>query len=54
MLPDGGYELKVPYSQPQELVMDILKYGPEVEVLGPPALRDQVAAALETAAARYR
>jgi len=54
VLADGGYELKVPYSQPQELVMDILKYGPEVEVVGPPALRDQVAAALESAAARYR
>lgn len=54
VLPDGGYELSVPYSQPQELVMDILKYGPEVEVIGPPTLRDQVAAALEAAAAKYR
>jgi proteasome accessory factor C len=54
VLPDGGYELKVPYSEPQELVMDILKYGPEVEVIAPPALREQVAAALEVAAARYR
>jgi len=54
VLPDGGYELRVPYSQPQELVMDILKYGPEVEVLDPPALREQVAAALEAAAAKYR
>ena len=54
VLPDGGYELKVPYRQSQELVMDILKYGPEVEVLDPPELREQVAAALEAAAAKYR
>ena len=54
VLPDGGYELKVPYSRPEELVMDILKYGPEVEVDAPPVLRDQVAAALEAAAAKYR
>lgn len=54
VLPDGGYELKVPYSRPEELVMDILKYGPEVEVIGPEVLREQVAQALKEAAARYR
>ncbi len=34
--------------------MDILKYGPEVEVLAPPELRQQVAEALGRAAERYR
>lgn len=54
VLSDGGFELKVPYSQPQELIMDILKYGPEVEVLAPPDLREQVAQAHSAAAERYR
>lgn len=51
---DGGYELKVPYSRSEELVMDILKYGPEVEVIEPKALQEQVAMALRAAATRYR
>ena len=34
--------LEVPYSDDRELVMDILKHGPEVEVLDPPALRERV------------
>ena len=39
---DGAYVLKVPYSDPRELVMDILKYGGDVEVLGPVKLRKMV------------
>ncbi len=35
----GYYILRVPYSQDTELVMDILRYGAEVEVLEPPRLR---------------
>ena len=42
MRPDGRYELAVPYNDPQELIMDILKYGAEVEVLAPDELRQQV------------
>lgn len=34
--------------------MDILKFGPDVTVLGPPALRDRVAAALTAASGLYR
>ena len=33
--------------------MNILKYGPEVEVLGPEALRAEVAEALRAACAVY-
>ncbi len=36
------YELQVPYSDPRELMMDILKYGPEVEVVAPAELRTAV------------
>ncbi|HWQ40381.1 MAG TPA: WYL domain-containing protein, partial [Burkholderiales bacterium] len=38
----------------RELVMDILKFGPDVEVLAPDALRARVAERLEAAARRYR
>lgn len=38
-LEDGSYVLEVPYSNDQELVMDLLRHSPEVEVLGPPELR---------------
>ena len=37
-LEDGSYELRLPYADPRELVMDILKYGPDVEVIGPEKL----------------
>ncbi len=53
-LPDGGYELRVPYSDPRELIMDILKYGPDVEVVAPPSLRKEVAQRLSTALMLYR
>jgi predicted DNA-binding transcriptional regulator YafY len=38
----GYYVLQIPYSQDIELIMDILKHGPEVEVLAPPELRHKV------------
>ncbi len=53
-LADSGYELHVPYGDSRELVMDILRYGPEVEVIGPKALRAEVAERLGQAAQRYR
>src|SRR5215210_2215062 len=39
---DGSYVLELPYSDDRELLRDILKYGPDVEVLEPPALRAKV------------
>ncbi|SER10667.1 Predicted DNA-binding transcriptional regulator YafY, contains an HTH and WYL domains [Solimonas aquatica] len=53
-LPDGRYELSVPYHRDEELILDILRYGPEVEVLGPLALRMAVSKRLTQAAAQYR
>ncbi len=50
---DGSYLLKVPYSDPRELVMDILKYGPDVEVLAPKSLTQLVSERLAEARARY-
>jgi predicted DNA-binding transcriptional regulator YafY len=40
---DGTYLLELPYADPRELVMDILRHVPEVEVLGPAGLREEVA-----------
>ena len=49
----GRYVLKVPYTDPRELLMNVLKYGAEVEVLGPPSLRKAVGGALRAAARTY-
>ncbi len=50
---DGSYLLEVPYAHDRELVMEILKYGADVEVVGPAALRERVATVLTQAARRY-
>jgi predicted DNA-binding transcriptional regulator YafY len=41
-LPDGGYELRIPYSHDPELLMDILRHGRHVTVLSPESLREAV------------
>lgn len=38
----GHWVLQIPYSDDRELVMDILRHTPEVEVLAPAGLRDRV------------
>lgn len=50
---DGSYVLELPYSDDRELVMEVLKYGPDVEVLAPVVLRKRVAEAVRGAARRY-
>ena len=40
---DGSWLLEVPFSGARELIMDIMRYGAEVEVLAPDFLRDAVA-----------
>jgi predicted DNA-binding transcriptional regulator YafY len=42
-LPDGCYVLELPFADPRELAMDVLRYGADVEVLGPPSLAAHVA-----------
>lgn len=41
-LPDGSFELRVPYSQSPELLMDILRHGRHVTVLAPAELASAV------------
>ena len=50
---DDGYHLHVPYSVMTELVMDILRYGSDVEVLAPPSLRHAVAGKVKEMNKRY-
>lgn len=45
---DGAWRLELPFSDSRELLMDIMRYGPEVEVIEPESLRES----LKTYAAR--
>jgi predicted DNA-binding transcriptional regulator YafY len=53
LLPDGSYELKLPYSNPKELLMDVLKYGPDAEILEPQSLRNEARILLQLALSAY-
>jgi predicted DNA-binding transcriptional regulator YafY len=50
---DGSYLLELPFSDPRELAMDVLRHGPHVEVLEPASLREAVKEQLAAALARY-
>ena len=54
LLPDGRYILELPYSDHRELVMDILRYGPDVEVLSPGYLREEVMSRLKGSLDQYK
>jgi proteasome accessory factor C len=50
---DGSWRLRLPFSSARELIMDLLRYGSEVEVLAPDFLREAVAAEARKTAAIY-
>ncbi|HJV68659.1 helix-turn-helix transcriptional regulator [Ideonella sp.] len=52
--PDGALRMELPYADATELAMDILRHGPQVKVLAPPALARLVGERLAAAAAQYR
>ena len=52
-LPDGRYELKIPYSNGRELLMDVLHYGGDAEIVEPKTLREQMRAMLQLAISNY-
>ena len=52
-LADGSYELRIPYRESRELVMDVMRNGASVEVIAPSALRNDVATELRAAAQQY-
>lgn len=53
MLPDGSYELRLPFGHPRELLMDVLRYGSDAEILEPVALRQQMRAMLQLTISNY-
>ena len=52
-LADGRYELRLPYSNARELLMDVLRYGPDAEIVEPVPLREQLRSMLQLTAAVY-
>ena len=51
--PSGHLLLTVPYANEQELIMDILRYGSDVEVIAPNNLKQKVKLRLFEALAKY-
>ena len=51
--PDGSLVLTLPYADDRELVGDILRFGADVEVVGPPELRSKIQRSLLAAVGRY-
>lgn len=52
-LPDGSLELRFPIGDHRELLLDIMRYGDEVQVIAPPELRRAVIEKLAIALASY-
>jgi predicted DNA-binding transcriptional regulator YafY len=51
---EGGFlRLDVPYAHPQEILMDVMRHGQNVEVLAPASLRSAAAEAHRKAAQQY-
>jgi len=51
--PDGSLELKVPYADDRELIMDILRYGGDCRVIEPKELKNRVAEEFRRGLAHY-
>ncbi len=51
---DGSYLLELPYTDDRELVMDILRHGPECIVIAPDTLRRRVEEQVAATLARYQ
>ncbi len=51
---DGSLILAVPYSQQHEILKDVLRHGPDVEVVSPGSLREAVSTLLTQALSLYR
>jgi predicted DNA-binding transcriptional regulator YafY len=50
---DGSLRMRIPYSEPTELVMDVLRHGPNVRVVSPPELAELVRDQLRETLAAY-
>lgn len=52
-LPDGSYQLRVPYSNSRELLMDVLRHGPDATIIEPVSLRNEAQIMLTLALGNY-
>lgn len=52
-LSDGSLDMQIPFSDPRELVMDILRHGDNVRVISPLELKNAVVAGLDSALQQY-
>jgi predicted DNA-binding transcriptional regulator YafY len=52
-LEDGSYELRIPYRDSRELVMDVMRHAAAVEVVEPDELREELARELRATLALY-
>lgn len=50
---DGCYQLEIPYRDQRELIQDILRFGPDVEVLKPEPLREEIKQKLSQGLEQY-
>lgn len=50
---DGRFELTVPFGRSRELIMEVLRYGADVEVVSPDFLREAVSGQLRAALSYY-
>jgi len=50
---DGSLRMRIPYSESTELVMDVLRHGPNVRVVAPPELVEEVRTQLEETLQAY-
>lgn len=53
-LKNGRYRLRIPFGDSRELIMDILKYGPDVKVIDPPFLKQAVKQQIDAMQRLYR
>ncbi|MBF0182244.1 MAG: WYL domain-containing protein [Magnetococcales bacterium] len=51
---EGCWILSLPYSHDAELLMDILRHGPDAEVLAPPELREAIQKKMHETLLRYK
>lgn len=53
-LDNGNYQLSIPFNDSRELIMDILKHGPEVTVIAPAFLRTAVISHIDAMQKNYQ
>ena len=50
---DGSLELEIPFSDERELLGDLLRFGPDVEIIEPPSLRKMASEAIQKMVCKY-